>query len=217
MHEHWMRHPSAPHASAQSGTPMSAHRDRRRLTRPTGTSRATGALDESVSGDPTRRRDALYRALFGVAAIRQTHVTTYRGEHRLVWRSGQGTAHHHALGVYSGGWALGRWSGEGRLALDTGVLIEGRFERGAAHGRCVLTTSAGVVYRGAFAAGLPHGSFVLTLPNAVRFEGDWHSALEAEGSATFCDGRSSKALFRDGRLSIPKGWFEKQIIWRALA
>lgn len=139
-------------------------------------------------------------SLFGLAAVRQPPVPEPVFGQRVPSRSGRGTARHTGLGVYSGEWDCGRWSGEGQIAMDNGVAIEGRFERGAAHGVCVLVAPGGTVYRGAFRNGLPVGRFALTFRDAVRFEGEWRTEFEAAGRAVFVDGRSTPAVLRDGRL-----------------
>ena len=78
-------------------------------------------------------------------------------------------------GTYTGQWADGKPSGQGKMVLDKGGVYEGNWENGLRSGQGTFTFSNGAKYEGNWKNDVRTGQGKLTYPDGSVYEGNWQN------------------------------------------
>jgi hypothetical protein len=123
------------------------------------------------------------------------------GSGRLTWRRKDVPVYDHSgvVAAYIGALRNGRFEGEGIYATRDGLLYEGQWKAGRAHGRGRLVLPNGEHYEGSFRNGFAEGSGIFTETTWERFEGTFRAGRrDGTGKTILPSGLAYESYWKGG-------------------
>lgn len=105
-------------------------------------------------------------------------------------------------GTYTGQWADGKPSGQGKMVLDKGGVYEGNWENGLRSGQGTFTFANGAKYEGNWKNDVRTGQGKLTYTDGSVYEGNWqNNKRNGQGKCTYSNGDIYEGNWKDDERS----------------
>ena len=105
-------------------------------------------------------------------------------------------------GTYTGQWADGKPSGQGKMVLDKGGVYEGNWENGLRNGQGTFTFANGAKYIGNWKNDVRTGQGKLIYTGGSVYEGNWQNNKQnGQGKLTFSGGDIYEGNWKDDKRS----------------
>ena len=105
-------------------------------------------------------------------------------------------------GTYTGQWADGKPSGQGKMVVENGGVYEGNWENGLRSGQGTFTFASGAKYEGNWKNDVRTGQGKMTYTDGSVYEGNWqNNNRNGQGKGTYANGNIYEGNWKDGERS----------------
>ena len=105
-------------------------------------------------------------------------------------------------GTYTGQWADGKPSGQGKMVLDKGGVYEGNWENGLRSGQGTFTFANGVKYEGNWKNDVRTGQGKLIYTDGTVYEGNWkNNKRNGQGKCIYSNGNAYEGNWENDNMN----------------
>ena len=105
-------------------------------------------------------------------------------------------------GTYTGQWADGKPSGQGKMVLDKGGVYEGNWENGLRSGQGTFTFANGAKYEGSWKNDARTGQGKLIYTDGTVYEGNWkNNKQNGQGKCTYSNGNIYEGNWENDKMN----------------
>ena len=163
---------------------------------------ASSSSSSTASASSSQAKPAVQTVTNQSITVSAGEKGTYTGQWADGKPSGQGKMVVENGGVYEGNWENGLRSGQGTFTFANGAKYEGNWKNDVRTGQGKLTYTDGRVYEGNWQNNNRNGQGKLTWANGAVYEGNWaNDKQNGQGKCTYSNGDIYEGNWKDAKRS----------------